>query len=132
MKECEGRVCPVEVTIDLLQPKWTLHIIRELQEGKRRFNELSHNLGGVNPRTLCQRLRELEEQGIVTREIVSSIPPWVEYSLTQKGRALNGVIMSIDAWSREWMDVEASASSRGPAPDLSEMHDSARGRSAQG
>jgi len=104
---CSKNQSAVETTIKLLQPKWTLQIVHELQQGQRRFNELASNLGGVNPRTLCQRLRELEEHGIVEREIKSSMPPWVEYSLTKKGTSLHGVIDSMVAWGHEWADSEA-------------------------
>src|SRR5436853_5520866 len=95
--------CPVAATLDLLHGKWTLHILRELMNGRKRFNELSRALGAVSSRTLCCRLRALEEQGIVVREIKHTIPPWVEYELTQKGRALNAVIDSIATWGRVYM-----------------------------
>lgn len=111
-EQCQNGFCAVEVTMNLLQPKWTLHIVRELQQGKRRFNELAQNLGGVNPRTLCLRLRHLEEHDVVRREILSTIPPWVEYSLTEKGRALSGVIQSIESWGRDWMTPDMPASSK--------------------
>lgn len=95
--------CPVAATMNLLNEKWTLHILRELLEGKCRFNELSHRLGGVNSRTLSDRLRLLEEEGIVTRHVLHTIPPWVEYELTEKGRDLNKIIESIADWGCKWM-----------------------------
>ncbi len=95
--------CPVAATMNILNQKWTLHIIRELLNGKRRFNELSHCLGGVNSRTLRDRLKVLEQEEIVSRTVLSAIPPWVEYELTDKGRALNRVIESIAEWGMEWM-----------------------------
>jgi DNA-binding HxlR family transcriptional regulator len=101
--------CPVAATMNLLNEKWTLHILRELMTGKRRFNELSHRLGGVNSRTLSDRLRLLEEEGIVTRHVINTIPPWVEYELTEKGSDLNSVIESIAAWGRKWMVTRVQA-----------------------
>ncbi|MBI3946801.1 MAG: helix-turn-helix transcriptional regulator [Armatimonadetes bacterium] len=103
--QCDERGihCPVAATMNILNQKWTLHIIRELLNGKRRFNELSHCLGGVNSRTLRDRLKVLEHEEIVSRQVLSTIPPWVEYELTEKGRALNGVIESIAEWGRQWM-----------------------------
>ena len=95
--------CPVAATMDLLNGKWTLHILRELMDGRKRFNELSRAIGPVSSRTLCCRLRALEEQGILVREIKNTIPPWVEYELTEKGRALNHVIDSIVDWARVYM-----------------------------
>ena len=68
--------------------KWVPHIIHELMSGKRRFNELAHDVGGCNSRTLRDRLKNLEELEIVDRNIVAVMPPWVEYELTPKGEQL--------------------------------------------
>jgi DNA-binding HxlR family transcriptional regulator len=95
--------CPVNATMDLLGQKWTLRLLRELVGGKRRFNELAHALGGVNARTLRKRLAELENEGILRRHVVSHMPPWVEYELTEKGRTLNEVIEAVARWGRRWM-----------------------------
>jgi DNA-binding HxlR family transcriptional regulator len=117
--------CPVNATMDLLGQKWTLRILRELVGGKRRFNELGHALGGVNARTLRKRLAELEAQGIIRRRVVSQMPPWVEYELTEKGRTLNEVIEAVARWGRRWMAPPPAAMPRrgarsepgiGPAP----------------
>lgn len=95
--------CPVVATMDLLGQKWTLHVLRVLVDGKKRFNELAHALGGVNSRTLRKRLMALEAEGILLRRVVSNIPPWVEYELTEKGRTLNTVIEAVDRWGRRWV-----------------------------
>lgn len=89
--------------MDLLGQKWTLHIVRELVAGKKRFNQLAQALGGVNARTLRKRLVALEREGIILRRVLSQIPPWVEYELTEKGRTLNRVIGSVAHWGRRWM-----------------------------
>lgn len=103
-KEASPQVyCPVAATMDLLNEKWTLHIIHTLMEGKKRHNELLHAIGSCNSKTLAARLRSLEEEGIVDRHVIHTIPPWVEYELTEKGRALNRVIQSIAEWGRTWM-----------------------------
>ena len=110
--------CPVAATMNLLNQKWTLHIIRELMSGKKRFNDLAHRVGGVNSRTLRERLRGLEEEKIVVRQVVNTIPPWVEYELTEKGHGLNHVIDSIAAWGRRWMaDRVARCEERAGAPE---------------
>jgi len=96
--------CPVGATLHLLGQKWTLEIVRSLIDGKKRFNEIAQVLGGLNARTLSARLQTLEREGIVERRQLSSIPPWVEYELTQKGNALNTVIESMADWGREWME----------------------------
>lgn len=105
----ESIYCPVKATMCLLNGKWTLHILRELMDGKKRFNELGRALGAVSSRTLCQRLRALEEQGLLVREIKNTIPPWVEYDLTEKGQALNAVIDSITTWAEAYMQEEVHA-----------------------
>lgn len=89
--------------MDLLGQKWSLHVVRELVGGKRRFNQLAHALGGVNSRTLRKRLAALEDEGIILRRVVSHIPPWVEYELTEKGRTLHEVVGSLARWGRRWM-----------------------------
>lgn len=107
--DSSGIYCPVAATMSLLNGKWTLHILRELMHGKKRFNELARAVGSVSSRTLCSRLRSLEEQGILVREIKHTIPPWVEYDLTEKGRALNAVIDSIVEWGVKYMRDEVAS-----------------------
>jgi DNA-binding HxlR family transcriptional regulator len=94
--------CPVEATLDLLNSRWTLHIVHSLLAKPMRFNEIARELG-INPRTLCQRLRDLEEAGIVERCVVSENPPNVEYRMTKKGQALNKILDSLEDWGRAWM-----------------------------
>jgi DNA-binding HxlR family transcriptional regulator len=100
--------CPVRATLALLGQKWVPHIIYTLMEGKRRFNELAATIGGCNSRTLRDRLRGLEELGIVSRRIVATMPPWVEYELTQKGRELGGALAGIEDWGHLYMEEQAS------------------------
>jgi DNA-binding HxlR family transcriptional regulator len=119
--------CPVAATMNLLNQKWTLHIIRELMSGKKRFNELAHRVGGCNSRTLRDRLRCLEEEAIVIRHVVHTIPPWVEYELTDKGHALNSVIDSIAAWGRRWMADRVAHCEENGSPLRDADTDCARG-----
>jgi DNA-binding HxlR family transcriptional regulator len=95
--------CPIAATLNLLNGRWTLHILRALMPGPLRFNELGRAVGSVSSRTLCCRLRTLEEEGIVVRKIKTTIPPWVEYGLTEKGLALSAVLQSIAQWGRTYM-----------------------------
>ncbi len=96
--------CPVRATLALLGQKWVPHIIYELTGGKRRFNELAAAIGGCNSRTLRDRLKGLEELGIVSRRIIATMPPWVEYSLTTKGRELAQALSGIQEWGRRYME----------------------------
>jgi len=93
----------VHQSIELLQEKWVLHIIRALLAGPSGFNALSRAVGGVNTTTLTQRLDHLERLGIVTKTIESTMPPKTRYELSTAGCELQGVIDSIDAWARKNM-----------------------------
>jgi DNA-binding HxlR family transcriptional regulator len=100
--------CPVNAVLNLLSERWTLHIVRALLEDKKRFNEMGRTLG-ISPTTLRERLRALEEEGVVTRTVVSTMPPNVEYALTPKGMALNGILESLAQWGRTWMHPKGAA-----------------------
>ena len=96
--------CPVRATLAVLGQKWVPHIIYELTPGKRRFNELAAAVGGCNSRTLRDRLKNLEELGVVARHIIETMPPWVEYELTAKGRELSDAMSALQTWGRKYMD----------------------------
>lgn len=100
--------CPVCRTADIVCGKWTLLVIRDLAEDRRRFCELERSLEGISPRTLSLRLRALEEEGIVHRATFPEVPPRVEYALTDKGRALVPIIESMRTYGRDWLGVEGS------------------------
>lgn len=95
---------PVRATIALLEQKWTLAIVMALLKDKRRFTELAEVTPGLNTRTLTERLRTLEQLGIVERHDCETSRKGVEYSLTEKGRELRTVIRSIARWGRRWME----------------------------
>lgn len=100
--EEHGIFCPANAALNLLSERWTLHIVRSLLGDKKRFNEISREIG-LNPATLRERLRALEEESVVTRTVVSAMPPHVEYALTEKGLALNGIFEALANWGRTWM-----------------------------
>ena len=97
--------CPVTACAEILSGKWTILLIRDLSEGRTRFSELERSLEGISPRTLSLRLRALEEQGIVERKTFPEVPPRVEYSLTEKGRALVPIIEDMRSYGRQWLDT---------------------------
>jgi len=103
----EGEFCPVRTTLALVGQKWVPHIVYELTGGKRRFNELAERVGGCNSRTLRDRLKELEQIGVVHREIVETNPPWVEYELTARGRELARAMEPLAAWGRSNLTADA-------------------------
>lgn len=94
--------CSVERTMVVLGPKWATLILRDLLRGPCRFGALLQRLEGISPKTLTDRLRDLEAHGIVTRTIYPEIPPRVEYALTGKGRALAPVIDAMATWGSDW------------------------------
>ncbi len=105
----DAEYCPVRATLALLGQKWVPHIIYELTGGKRRFNELATIVGGCNSRTLRDRLKGLEELGIVNRHIIGTMPPWVEYELSKSGRELAHALTSLGDWGHKYMEGLAPA-----------------------
>ena len=97
------RTCPVCRTAEIISGKWTLLVIRDLAEENQRFCELERSLEGISPRTLSLRLRALEEEGIVARKTFPEVPPRVEYTLTDKGRALVPIIESMRTYGQQWL-----------------------------
>ncbi|SMB84009.1 winged helix-turn-helix transcriptional regulator [Deinococcus hopiensis] len=94
--------CPVERTVDIVGGRWTTLIVSELLRGTKRYGQLRSVLTGVSPKTLTDKLRELEEHGVVTRTVYASVPPKVEYTLTEKGQALDVVIDAMRFWGQHW------------------------------
>src|SRR5437588_12860592 len=99
----DDTVCPIPRTADVIGGKWTLLIIRDLASGVKRFNQLERSLHGISPKTLSERLRSLEEEGILIRQTFAEVPPRVEYSLTEKGRDLSIVIESMRSYGKRWL-----------------------------
>ncbi|MDQ4034829.1 MAG: helix-turn-helix transcriptional regulator [Chloroflexota bacterium] len=100
--EAQRAECAATAALNVLGQKWVLRIIRALGERTQRFCELQDALGGANSATLSQRLKLLEDEGMIERRAISAVPPWVEYSLTPKGSDLQGAITGIDRWAERW------------------------------
>ena len=97
---CDDGSCPVSRALDALDGKWTILVVRDLMSGTMRFGELRTSLAGISPKTLTDRLRSLEEHGLVDRQIYAEVPPRVEYSLTPAGRTLEPVLAALADWGR--------------------------------
>jgi DNA-binding HxlR family transcriptional regulator len=95
--------CPVARTAEIISGKWTLLIIRDLVSGVKRFNQLERSLHGISPKTLSERLRSLEIEGVIVRQTFAEVPPRVEYSLTEKGFDLMYVIDSMRTFGQRWL-----------------------------
>ena len=97
------RTCPgtVEPILEILDGKWTLLLLFELFNGTRRFGELRRRLRPISPKTLTDRLRLLEEKGIITRTLYPGIPLHVEYELTESGLGLRPIFAAMWTWTQE-------------------------------
>jgi DNA-binding HxlR family transcriptional regulator len=87
--------CPMGACMALLGGAWTTNVVWQLSGGPRRFGELLKDIPGISAKMLTARLRELEEKGVLTRQVMASSPPSVEYALTELGAQLVPVIDSI-------------------------------------
>ena len=98
--------CTVNLTVKYLAKKWTLLILLELYKGEdysRRFSELRDALGDITPKILSARLRELEDEGLITKTVdASSFPVKTEYRLTESGVEIIDVIKDIKRWALKW------------------------------
>lgn len=90
--------CAVETTLRVIGGRWKVLILQELFNGVKRFGELHRALNGITQKMLTQQLREMEQDGIVHREVYLQVPPKVEYSLTPLGRTLKPILDSMHEW----------------------------------
>ena len=88
--------------LNILSGKWKLKILWHLSKGTVRFNELQRLLGNITTKTLTQQLRELEEQGIVLRNVFPEVPPRVEYSLSEIGITLKPILRELCEWGKTY------------------------------
>lgn len=95
--------CAMEAAVNTIMGKWKGVILFHLLEGTMRFNELSRQLEEITPRLLTKQLRELEEDGLVTRTVYAVVPPRVEYSLTDEARELAPVLHALSDWGGTWL-----------------------------
>src|SRR5437868_5171839 len=103
-----GQECPVAQTLDILGDRWTLLIIRDLFLGRTKFAEFQASLQGIPTNLLGDRLKQLEEHGIVIRHFYSQHPPRAEYVLTDKGRSLDPVLGALTEWGSRYLDREGA------------------------
>ncbi|SFA75745.1 transcriptional regulator, HxlR family [Cohnella sp. OV330] len=96
--------CPVETTLDVIGGKWKGLLLYQLIEGPKRFGEFRRIYPGITQFMLTLQLRELERDGIIHREVYKQVPPKVEYSLTEFGRTLESIILSMRNWGDTYKD----------------------------
>src|SRR5213080_1940741 len=103
MRPVHDESCAVAACAEIIGAKWTALLVHDLSEGPRRFSQLEHSCAGISPRTLSERLRALEDEGIVERRSYPESPPRVEYELTQKGESLLPIIDAMREFGRDWL-----------------------------
>lgn len=94
--------CPVETTLTLIGDKWKVLILRDLMPGTKRFGKLKKSIGSVSQKVLTAQLRDMENNGLLTRTVYPEVPPRVEYSLTELGRSLKPILDSMWNWGEEF------------------------------
>lgn len=103
-------ICPkFEKAISLLSQRWSALVIYQLLSGSQRFTEIQFAIG-ISGKVLSDRLKDLEHQGVVKREVIPETPVIIEYSLTEKGRSLEPVLREIESWSQHWVKPEPELS----------------------
>ena len=106
MNPVHDHACSVARAAEIIGSKWTALLVHDLSEGPRRVSELRRSCPGISPRTLSERLRWLEEEGVVARHSYAETPPRVEYELTPKGDALLPIIEAMRSYGRAWLPDE--------------------------
>lgn len=96
------KTCSLREVLDIIGGKWAMPIIYILSKGKMRFKELERSIEGINTRMLVKELKNMEANGIITREVFATVPPTVEYALTPKGEKLLPSIRSLHQWGQEF------------------------------
>jgi DNA-binding HxlR family transcriptional regulator len=96
------KTCTLKEVLDIIGGKWAMPIIYHLSKGKMRFKEIERSVEGINTRMLVKELKNMDANGIITREVFATVPPTVEYTLTSKGEKLLPSIVSLHHWGQEF------------------------------
>ncbi|WP_407646922.1 winged helix-turn-helix transcriptional regulator [Bacillus fonticola] len=100
------QLCPkFEEAFELLGKRWVGVIIRVLEKGPSRFNVIAEQIPHISKKMLTERLKYLEEQGMVVREVFPETPVRIEYRLTQKGSAITSALAEVQKWADDWVHV---------------------------
>jgi DNA-binding HxlR family transcriptional regulator len=91
--------CPSRQVLDRVGDTWSVLIVGSLANETRRYSELAQQIGGISPKMLTQTLRGLERDGLITRTVHPVIPPRVDYTLTDLGKSLLGLVEALSAWA---------------------------------
>lgn len=94
--------CPIQPVVNVISGKWTSLILWEISQSHNHYGDLKRQLEGISTRTLATRLKTLEKQGILDRNVFPTNPPTVEYVLTKKGMDLAPVLYAMRDWSEKY------------------------------
>jgi DNA-binding HxlR family transcriptional regulator len=106
--------CPVDAALDVIGGKWKPLILWALGDNVMRFGELQKGLPGVNAKMLTKQLRELEEDGVITRTVYPEVPPRVEYAITDFGKTLIPILQALCNWGAHYLEIEDISSYQCP------------------
>ena len=111
MREGIEAFCPRYTrAVEIIGRRWTGAILRAMLAGRTRFTEIAHTVPGLSDRLLSERLKELEQEGLVVRTVIPSTPVRIEYAMTPMGEALLPVVRSLATWAEEWLPTEDASS----------------------
>ncbi len=91
--------CPTRLVLELVADKWTILVFHFLTQGTKRYRELQREVGGISQKMLTQTLRQMEEDGLVSRMVFPEVPPRTEYTLTPLGHSLREPLAGLSAWA---------------------------------
>jgi DNA-binding HxlR family transcriptional regulator len=118
---CTSIPCPVTATLQAIGGKWKVLILWHLQGEKKRFSELHRIVTGISQKILTQELRDLEAEGLISREVYPIVPPRVEYSLTEFGDSLSPVLAAMKNWGLHRLERRNSSSAQQETQILREI-----------
>lgn len=93
--------CPIEFTLSLISGKWKIMILKELSQGALRYGALSKRIPGISSKVLIQHLREMEDDGLIIRQVFPEVPPRVEYYLSEMGKSIFAIFIELRRWGLE-------------------------------
>lgn len=106
--------CPVAMAAEILCSRWTIVLLREMLAGSTRFNDLRRGVPRMSPALLSQRLKELEEAGVIARQLVKGEASVSEYVLTRAGEELRPIVMAFGVWGQRWIDSDLTLENLDP------------------
>lgn len=113
MPDFDAALCPrYHRAVEIIGRRWSGSILRVMLSGATRFTDIKHAVSDLSDRMLSERLKELEAEGLVVREVTSSTPVRIDYRLTPMGEALGPALDAIGAWATRWIELPEAPAER--------------------